>query len=296
MFPLDRLRELARERTIGSVADTHYSFMGATDPVRWSTFAREVAGRQTSTASIPAVLRRFDRSTRAVSALGHYLEEEGIASVAISLIRPRDRDTTPRALWVPFELGRPFGPPCDGAFQKRVLLAALRSSREPSGDASPRPSFPAATPAPARRGRPPACPKAPAGEPSRQPFARCASRATPENRDAFVLAETRARSRGRPPAPSRAPGRSVCARGVRSSRAASCAVQATRPAPKFPRPSSALAALARETEGGEDQALRALRPSPTCSLSALLSTRTNRAPVRQADRHTFPPLLKQRRF
>jgi len=28
-------------------------------------------------------------------------------------------------LWVPFELGRPFGPPNDPAFQKRVLLAAL---------------------------------------------------------------------------------------------------------------------------------------------------------------------------
>jgi hypothetical protein len=62
-----------------------------------------------------------------VSALGHYLEEEGIASVAISLIRPQTGNTKPpRALWVPFELGRPFGPPCDAAFQKRVLLAALR--------------------------------------------------------------------------------------------------------------------------------------------------------------------------
>jgi len=62
-----------------------------------------------------------------VSALGHYLEEEGIASVAISLIRPQTENTKPpRALWVPFELGRPFGPPGDAAFQKRVLLAALR--------------------------------------------------------------------------------------------------------------------------------------------------------------------------
>jgi hypothetical protein len=47
-----------------------------------------------------------------VSALGHYLEEEGIATVAISLIRPQTENTKPpRALWVPFELGRPFGPP-----------------------------------------------------------------------------------------------------------------------------------------------------------------------------------------
>jgi hypothetical protein len=61
-----------------------------------------------------------------VSALGHYLEEEGIASVAIALIRPQAEHTRPpRALWVPFELGRPIGPPSDPAFQKRVTLTAL---------------------------------------------------------------------------------------------------------------------------------------------------------------------------
>jgi hypothetical protein len=61
-----------------------------------------------------------------VSALGHYLEEEGIATVAIALIRPQAENTRPpRALWVPFELGRPIGPPSDPAFQKRVILTAL---------------------------------------------------------------------------------------------------------------------------------------------------------------------------
>lgn len=62
-----------------------------------------------------------------MSALGHYLEEEGLATVAISLIRPQTENTKPpRALWVPFELGRPFGPPSDAYFQRRVVLAALR--------------------------------------------------------------------------------------------------------------------------------------------------------------------------
>ncbi len=47
--------------------------------------------------------------------------------MAISLIRAQTENTKPpRALWVPFELGRPFGPPSDTAFQKRVILAALR--------------------------------------------------------------------------------------------------------------------------------------------------------------------------
>jgi len=62
-----------------------------------------------------------------VSALGHHLEEAGIATVAIALIRPQaERTRPPRALWVPFELGRPIGPPSQPAFQRAVILAALR--------------------------------------------------------------------------------------------------------------------------------------------------------------------------
>ncbi len=45
VFPLDRLNELASDGMIGSVAATHYSFMGATDPVQMEGYAREVAGQ-----------------------------------------------------------------------------------------------------------------------------------------------------------------------------------------------------------------------------------------------------------
>ena len=45
VFPLDRLNELASEGTIGSVAATHYSFMGATDPVQMVDGAKDVAGK-----------------------------------------------------------------------------------------------------------------------------------------------------------------------------------------------------------------------------------------------------------
>jgi hypothetical protein len=69
-----------------------------------------------------------------VSALAHYLEEKGLATVAISLIRPQTENTRPpRALWVPFELGRPFGPPNNAAFQSRVVLAALRMLERDNG-------------------------------------------------------------------------------------------------------------------------------------------------------------------
>jgi D-proline reductase (dithiol) PrdB len=45
VFPLERLKELATEGVIGSVARTHYSFMGATDPVEMESHVRELAGR-----------------------------------------------------------------------------------------------------------------------------------------------------------------------------------------------------------------------------------------------------------
>jgi D-proline reductase (dithiol) PrdB len=44
-FPLDRLNELAAEGAIDSVATTHYSFMGATDPLQMEPHARELAVR-----------------------------------------------------------------------------------------------------------------------------------------------------------------------------------------------------------------------------------------------------------
>jgi hypothetical protein len=93
-----------------------------------------------------------------VSALGHYLEEEGIPTVAIALVRPQaERTRPPRALWVPFELGRPFGPPSDTAFQKQVVLAALRLLEAKAGGPVLLADFPEDDPreAPDPRWRPP---------------------------------------------------------------------------------------------------------------------------------------------
>jgi D-proline reductase (dithiol) PrdB len=44
-FPLDPLKEMAAEGIIGAVANSHYSFMGASDPVSMEPYARELAGR-----------------------------------------------------------------------------------------------------------------------------------------------------------------------------------------------------------------------------------------------------------
>jgi hypothetical protein len=62
-----------------------------------------------------------------VSALAHWFEEEGIATTLIALFRLHAETVRPpRALWVPFELGRPLGPANDAAFQRKVLAAALQ--------------------------------------------------------------------------------------------------------------------------------------------------------------------------
>ena len=69
-----------------------------------------------------------------MSAIGHYLESEGIATASISLVREHTEVMQPpRALWVPFPLGRPMGVAHDPAFQRRVLRALLALFERPSG-------------------------------------------------------------------------------------------------------------------------------------------------------------------
>jgi hypothetical protein len=54
--------------------------------------------------------------------------------VQISLVREHtEKINPPRALWVPFELGRPVGAPGEPAFQRRVVEAALALLQAPSG-------------------------------------------------------------------------------------------------------------------------------------------------------------------
>ena len=61
-----------------------------------------------------------------MGALAHFIEAEGIATTQISLIRIHTEKINPsRALWVPFELGRPLGAPKEPDFQIKVIRAAL---------------------------------------------------------------------------------------------------------------------------------------------------------------------------
>mgnify|MGYP001465481937 CR=1 FL=1 len=66
--------------------------------------------------------------------LAHYIEGAGIPTVVISLIRRHTEVMKPpRGLFVPFELGRPFGAANEPGFQRRVLLDALKMLERTDG-------------------------------------------------------------------------------------------------------------------------------------------------------------------
>jgi D-proline reductase (dithiol) PrdB len=56
VYPLDRLRELATDGVIGSVARTHYSVMGSTDPQAMAASADAVATRMRAEGVDAAIL------------------------------------------------------------------------------------------------------------------------------------------------------------------------------------------------------------------------------------------------
>ena len=59
--------------------------------------------------------------------IAHWIEQQGINTVVIGLVRLHlEKIQPPRALWVPFELGRPLGAPNNSDFQVDVLSSALQ--------------------------------------------------------------------------------------------------------------------------------------------------------------------------
>ena len=69
-----------------------------------------------------------------MSGLGHFIEREGVPTAGISLVREHtEAMQPPRALWVPFDFGLPFGAPRDSVLQHRVLHALLQLFERNSG-------------------------------------------------------------------------------------------------------------------------------------------------------------------
>ena len=72
--------------------------------------------------------------SQTVSLVSAELERQGIATVAIQLLREvADKVRPPRALWVPFPHGYPLDRPHDAARQHQVIEAALRLLEGPAG-------------------------------------------------------------------------------------------------------------------------------------------------------------------
>lgn len=69
-----------------------------------------------------------------MSGIAHYLEDEGIATVIIALVREHaEAVQPPRALWVPYMLGRPFGEPNNPDLQTTIIRQALALLDEEEG-------------------------------------------------------------------------------------------------------------------------------------------------------------------
>jgi hypothetical protein len=69
---------------------------------------------------------------QAVGLVAAELERQGVATVAIQLLREvAERVRPPRALCVPFPHGYPLGAPNDVALQHAVIEAALRMLEDP---------------------------------------------------------------------------------------------------------------------------------------------------------------------
>src|SRR5581483_2129988 len=126
VFPLQRLRELEADGTIGSVANHHFSFGHATVGAMLTTMGRE------SGPAVAALLREDDVDvvlltpvspycTRTGSVLAHALEARGLATVQLASTRSYvERMRPPRSLYCEFPFGRPLGKPGDAALQHRV--------------------------------------------------------------------------------------------------------------------------------------------------------------------------------
>ena len=136
VFPIDRLNELAEEGEVGSVASIHYSFMGATHPAKLERAAHQLArvaeaGLRGCSAARACLTRLHARRERARP----LSRKCRLATASVGLIRVHtEKFARQRALWVPFELGRPLGVPGRSRPSRRACCERCwHCSREPQG-------------------------------------------------------------------------------------------------------------------------------------------------------------------
>jgi hypothetical protein len=139
MMPLDRLRELAADGVIGSVAAHVYSgFMGRT--YNRSAVIEEAAPQlvrklEADGVDILVVVPACPLDHQTAGLVARVVEEAGIPTVTVSTGRDLSRNVLPpRTAFVNFPMGNAFGRPGDRAQQRKILVDALElaaSAREP---------------------------------------------------------------------------------------------------------------------------------------------------------------------
>lgn len=131
VFPIDRLRELAADGTIGSLAPHYYSLVGAQED---SERTAETIGGQLAPLlhaegiELVLITPSCPVCTHTGAALARVLEGNGFATVAISLVRAyTEKIRPPRSVFVPFPFGAPVGLPGNRQQQLSVLRIALET-------------------------------------------------------------------------------------------------------------------------------------------------------------------------
>jgi D-proline reductase (dithiol) PrdB len=129
MFPLARLRELADEGFIGSVAARHVGFMGfVPDPTRFFEEIMPGVARELLDDGVDAVLMGpgCPMCHRTVALAQRALESAGIPTVSLTLAPAITiGHGVPRALQVRMPFGNAFGEPGDRWTQRAILKALI---------------------------------------------------------------------------------------------------------------------------------------------------------------------------
>jgi D-proline reductase (dithiol) PrdB len=137
VFPADRLRELVAEGAVGALTPHFYSLVGAQEDSEKT--AETVGGRigpllLEQGAEAVLITPTCPVCTHTSGVLARVLEEQGLATVAISLVREyTEKVKPPRAVFVPFPFGAPCGLPGERAQQLSVVRTALATFTAPRG-------------------------------------------------------------------------------------------------------------------------------------------------------------------
>ena len=137
VFPIDRLRELAADGTIGGLTDEFYSLTGAqahSERTAETIGARLGPQLKEHDADLVLITPTCPFCTHTASALARVLETYGLCTVLLALVREFvEKVRPPRAVFVPFPFGAPVGMPGDREQQLTVLRTALNTFDAPSG-------------------------------------------------------------------------------------------------------------------------------------------------------------------